>query len=76
MFRKLTPVLTIAILLGAVSAPALAQAPSRNVMQSHQHERVSPYAGEFPNYSRADRTGDFLTTESCEVQGYPDCNQR
>jgi hypothetical protein len=66
MFRKLTPPLTIAILLGAVSAPALAQTRSPEVMQPDRYERVAPD-------SRAARTEDFLTTESCEVQGYPDC---
>jgi hypothetical protein len=66
MFRRLRPLLTIAILLGAVSAPALAQTGSHDVMQSDRHERVSPY-------SPADRTEDFLSTESCDLQGYPDC---
>jgi hypothetical protein len=66
MFRKLTPLLTIATLLGAVSAPALAQTRSREAMQPDRYERVSPD-------SRAARTEDFLTTESCDVQGYPDC---
>jgi hypothetical protein len=73
MFRKLTPLLTIAILLGAVSAPALAQTGSPDVMQPDRYERVSPYAGGFTNDSRADRTEDFLSTDSCELQGYPDC---
>jgi hypothetical protein len=44
MFRKLTTVLPIAILLGAVSAaPALAQTPNHHVVQ-HRHVTVSPYA--------------------------------
>jgi hypothetical protein len=45
MFRKLTTVLPLAILLGAVSAaPALAQTPSHHVVQPHRHVTVSPYA--------------------------------
>jgi hypothetical protein len=73
MFRKLPPLLTIAILLGAVSVPALAQTHSHDVMQPDRYERVSPYAGGSTNYSRANRTEDFLITDSCEKQGYPDC---
>jgi hypothetical protein len=43
MFRKLTTVLPIAILLGAVStAPALAQTHSHHTMQAHRHIMVSP----------------------------------
>ena len=44
MFRKLTPLLTIATLLGAVSAPALAQTRSDHMVQLHRHVGVSPYA--------------------------------
>jgi hypothetical protein len=43
MFRKLTTVLPLAILLGAISAaPALAQTPSHHHMV--RHVMVSPYA--------------------------------
>jgi hypothetical protein len=43
MFRKLTTVLPLAILLGAVSAaPALAQARSHHVAQPHRHTSKSP----------------------------------
>jgi hypothetical protein len=69
MFGEQTPLLTIAILLGAVSAPALAQTGSHDVIQPDRYERVSPDT----NYSRADKTEDFLITDSCEHQGYPDC---
>jgi hypothetical protein len=60
MFRKLPALLTIAILLGAVSVPALAQTGNHDVMQPDGYERVSPYAARFTDYS-------------CEKQGYPDC---
>jgi hypothetical protein len=77
MFRKptaLTSVLAIAILLGAVSAPALAETRSRQVMKPHRHDRVSPYAGGFRNQSRAVGTVNFLTTEECELRGLPGCH--
>jgi hypothetical protein len=78
MSRKLapllTPVLTIAILLGAVSAPALAQTRSHQVMKPHRHDRISPYAGGFRNHSRANGVVNFLTTEECELRGIPDCH--
>jgi hypothetical protein len=73
MFRKLPPLLTIAILLGAVSVPTLAQEGSHEVMRPDRSERVSPYAGGFTNDPPADRTGDFLINQACEKQGYPDC---
>ena len=73
MFRKLTPLLSIASLLGAASAPALAQTGSHDVSQPDRYERVSPYAEGFTDDSRADGTEDFLSTDSCELQGYPDC---
>jgi hypothetical protein len=41
MFRKLATLLPIAILLGAVSAPALAQ-PRSHVAQPRRHLSVSP----------------------------------
>jgi hypothetical protein len=45
MFRKLTTVFPIALLLGAVSAaPALARTHSHNVVQPHRPVMVSPYA--------------------------------
>jgi hypothetical protein len=78
MFRKLapllTPALTIAISLGAVSAPALAETRSHKVVKPHRHDRISPYAGEFRNQPRANRAVNFLTTEECEVRGIPDCH--
>jgi hypothetical protein len=69
----LTPVLTIAK-LGAVSAPALAQTRSHQVMKPHRHDRISPYAGGFRNHSRANGAVNFLTTEECELRGIPDCH--
>jgi hypothetical protein len=78
MFRKpthiLTPVLTIAILLGAVSAPALAETRSHQVMKPHRHAHISAYAGGFRNQPRAVAPANFLTTEECEVRGIPDCH--
>jgi hypothetical protein len=84
MFRKptaLTSVLTIAIVLGAVSAPALAETRSHQVMKPHRHDRISPYAGgvrnQSPvirNQSPVNRDVNFLTTEECEVRGIPDCH--
>jgi len=73
MFRKLPPLFTIAILLGAVSVPALAQDGSHDVMRPDRSERVSPYGGGFTNDPPADRTGDFLIYETCAKQGYPGC---
>ena len=77
MFHKptaLTSVLAIAILLGAVSAPALAETRSHQVMKPHRHDRISPYAGGVRNHSPASRNVNFLTTEECEVRGIPDCH--
>jgi hypothetical protein len=77
MLRKLTPLLPIAILLGAVSTPALAQ--TRGVLQSHRHVRVSPYAGGFPNYVHAASayalapSASTITGSCPEMEGYPDC---
>jgi hypothetical protein len=81
MFRKLTPLLPVVILLGAASAsaPALAQTGGHHVMQPHRHVRVSPDVGGFPNYARAAGAYAFapsatLATGSCpEMEGYPDC---
>jgi hypothetical protein len=43
MFRKLTTVLPIAVLLGAVSAvPALARTTRHHVAQPHRHTSVLP----------------------------------
>jgi hypothetical protein len=45
MFRKLTTLLPLTILLGAVSAaPALAKTHSHHVMNRHGQIMVSPYA--------------------------------
>ena len=44
MFRKLPTVLPIAILLGAVSAPTLAQTRSHHGVQPHRHLTVPPIA--------------------------------
>jgi hypothetical protein len=44
MFRKPTLLLSMAILLGAVSAPALAQAGNGRTIHPHRHVQVSPYA--------------------------------
>jgi hypothetical protein len=74
MFRKLTPLIALAILLGAVSAPALAETRSHHAMQPHRHDRVSPYAGGFRNYPRAGAPEDFLVKEECEFRGLPDCH--
>jgi hypothetical protein len=77
MFHKptaLTSVLAIAILLGAVSAPALAETRSHQVMKPHRHDRISPYAGGFRTRYPANRNVNFLTTEECEVRGIPDCH--
>jgi hypothetical protein len=72
MFRKLPPLFTIAILLGAVSVPALAQDGSHEAMRPDRSERVSPDAGGTNDF-RDDRTKDFLILDSCDKQGYPDC---
>ena len=77
MFRKptaLTSVLTIAILLGAVSAPALPETRNHQVMKPHRHDRISPYAGGVRNQPPANRNVNFLTTVECEVRGIPDCH--
>jgi hypothetical protein len=72
MFRKLTTVLPIAILLGAVSAaPALAQTRSHHVVQPHRHVRVSPNAG--GAYAFAPSATPLIM--SCPtMEGYPDCH--
>jgi hypothetical protein len=72
MFRKLTTVLPIAILLGAVSAaPALAQTPSHHLVQPHRQARVSPYAGG----AFAFASSETANTMSCPtMEGYPDCH--
>jgi hypothetical protein len=44
MFRKPTLLLPLAMLLGAVSAPALAQAGNGRAIHPHRHVQVSPYA--------------------------------
>ena len=52
---------------------------TRDVLQSHRHVRVSPYAGGFPNYVHAASAyalapSASTVTGSCpEMEGYPDC---
>jgi hypothetical protein len=82
MFRKLTPLLPVVILLGAASAsaPALAQPLSHHVVQPIRHVEVSPDVRGFSNFARAASAYAFapsamtLATGSCpEMEGYPDC---
>jgi hypothetical protein len=74
MSRNLTPLFAFAILLGAVSAPGLAQTRSHQAMQPHRHERVAPYVGGLRNHSRGNGTEDFLIKLECETSGIPDCH--
>jgi hypothetical protein len=68
MLRKLTTVLPIAILLGAVSAaPALAQTRSHHLVQPH----VSSYAGGGFAFASS-QTSNIMSCPTME--GYPDCH--